>query len=74
MLPVTIAEVWHNSFAPVPNDPLVDNRVKSALKTAGASMATLNASVLGVDHGNQLRIRALQLGLPLNQPSRPARS
>jgi hypothetical protein len=66
--PVPIGEVWHNSFALVPHDPAVDNRVKAALQTAGASMVSLNASVLGVDHGNQLRIRALQLGLPLNQP------
>ncbi len=65
---VRIGEVWHNSFALVPGDPAINNQARAALQGAGTAMASLGAQVLGIEHGNQLRIRALQLNLPLNQP------
>ena len=65
---VVVGEVWHNSFSIVPGDPEIDNQARAVLQGAGAAMASLGAQVLGIDHGNQLRIRALQLNLPLNAP------
>jgi metal-dependent hydrolase (beta-lactamase superfamily II) len=68
---IGVTELWHNSFELVPGAPAVENDVKAAFATAGASgasMETMGASVLGQGEGFQLRLKALQLGLTPNQP------
>jgi beta-lactamase superfamily II metal-dependent hydrolase len=65
---IRVGEVWHNSFALVPGDPNAANQVKAAFAAAGFAMESLGASVEGLNEGNKLRLMALQLSLPLNQP------
>lgn len=68
---IAVAELWHNSFEIVPTDSAVNDDVHAAFQAAaaaGASMSTLGGSVLGQGEGFKLRLKALQLGLPVNQP------
>jgi len=65
---IDVGEVWHNSFALIPGDPASESKVKAAVQAAGATMMSLDSSIHGVGEGNKLRLLALKLGLPLNQP------
>jgi hypothetical protein len=64
---IAVKAVWHNSFAKTigsGND--IQTRLANVLGAGGVSMQAAGMAVRGIGEGNQLRIAALALGLPLN--------
>ncbi len=62
--------LWHNSFADTignGNDIVV--RLQDAVGSAAATMMDTSKGFLAIGEGRQLRIRASQLGVPLNRPT-----
>ena len=61
--------LWHNSFADTigkGND--IQMQLQTAIGTAAATMTDASKGFLAIGEGRQLRIRAFQLGVPLNAP------
>jgi len=66
---LTIAELWHNSFArTVDPGGGIQSRLRTILGASGAAqqMQVASASFLGIGEGNSLRLAALAMGLPIN--------
>ena len=62
---IAVKAVWHNSFAKaIGND--IQTRLANVLGAGAVSMQEAGMAVRGIGEGNQLRIAALALGLPLN--------
>ena len=67
---IAVRELWHNAFAKTIDTQggAIQARFMAAMNNAAGATAMLNstAALQGIWQGNQLRIRALQLGIGIN--------